>query len=82
MKIFELVSKMFNEVQPTQFSKMDFTTIWEVVRQGFIIKKDKTRRQFYEEVYNKLYTNKLHNAEDVAKLSYSLQKINKEIKET
>lgn len=81
MKTYDLVSKMFNEVQPSQFSKMDYTTIWEVIRQGFIIKKDKTRRQFYEEVYNKLYANKLHNAEDVAKLSYSLRKINNEIKE-
>ena len=79
MKTYDLVSKMFNEVQPSQFSLMDYTTIWEVIRQGFIIKKDKTRRQFYEEVYNNLYAKKLHNAEDVAKLSYSLRKINNEI---
>lgn len=82
MKIYDLVSKMFNEVKPSDFSKMDYCTIWEVIRQGFIIKKEKTRRQFYEEVYNNLYAKKLNNAEDVAALSYKLRKINKEIGDT
>lgn len=78
MEIYDLVSKMFNEVKPSDFSKMDYYTIWEVIRQGFFIKKKKTRSQFYEEVYNKLYANKLHDAEDVAQISYELRKANKE----